>query len=332
MSTEHSPRMDHILRAMAETPWAILPSTLDAIRELVAVRAAGHRFTTEEIQERIGAARPTFAAQPAGAVAVIPIYGTIVPKGNMMTQISGGTSLQMIQSALRDAGNDPGISAIVLDVDSPGGSVDLVAETAAMIRDVAASKRVVAVANTTAASAAYWLATQASELVVTPSGSVGSVGVLCAHSDYSAMEERVGVKTTLIHAGRYKVEANPYEPLSDDAREMLQTAVDDYYEMFTADVAAGRGATQAAVKGGYGQGRMVRAHQAVRDGMADRVATLDQTISELLDGSSKSGRTRADAHVPQLEAAAQDADTDVLDDILATLAETTTSLKEAPSE
>ena len=128
-----------------------------------------------------------------------------------------------------------------MNVDSPGGLIDLVPETAALIRTVRETKPVIAVANTYAASAAYWLASQASDLVVTPSGEVGSIGVYMPHLDVSGWEEQQGVKTTLISAGKYKTERSPFEPLSDEAAAAMQDTVDKYYGMFTYGVAVGRG-------------------------------------------------------------------------------------------
>lgn len=278
----------HVLRYVAETPWAIRPETFAVIREVVSLRAAGVRFDEEELEERLAAARERQAARPrpvsGGAVAVIPLMGVIVPRASMFSQMSGGTSLDRFRSQIRKAAADPDIGSIVLDVDSPGGSVDLVPEAAADIRQARANKRVVAVANTEAASAAYWLASQADELVVTPSGAVGSIGVFAAHEDYSVALEMEGIKTTLVSAGKYKVEGNPFEPLTDEARQAIQDDVDHYYGMFVADVAKGRGTTAGKVRAGFGEGRMVTAQRAVELGMADRVGTLEDTIARAARG------------------------------------------------
>jgi ClpP class serine protease len=144
----------------------------------------------------------------------------------------------------------------------------------------------VAVANTMAASAGYWLACAPGELVVTPSGAVGSIGVWGAHEDISAAMEKEGVKVTLVSAGKYKVEGNPYEPLSDEAKAALQADVDNFYSMFVKAVAKNRGVSQDSVANGYGQGRMVMASLAVKQGMADSVATLDQTLARFGVASS----------------------------------------------
>jgi signal peptide peptidase SppA len=181
----------------------------------------------------------------------------IVPHADAMTEISGGASVDGFLTAFRAALADPDVAHIVLDIDSPGGAVDLIPEAAAEIRAGRARKPVTAIANTDAASAAYWLASQASELVVTPSGKVGSIGVFAAHDDISAAQEKLGVKTTLISAGDHKTEESPFEPLTQEARDAIQARVDGYYRMFVADVAKGRGVDVGAVEASYGQGRML---------------------------------------------------------------------------
>ena len=151
-----------------------------------------------------------------------------------------------------------------------------------------------AVANHLAASAAYWIATAADELVVSPSAEVGSIGVFAAHEDMSAALEKEGVKVSLISEGKYKTEANPYEPLSEEARAAVQSRVSEYYDAFVKAVARNRGVKAADVRGGFGEGRTVGARQAVQLGMADRVATLDETIARLQKGAPRGRAASAD--------------------------------------
>jgi signal peptide peptidase SppA len=283
---DEPPHYRHILNLVAATPWALLPAKLAVILDFLSLRASGVRLSAEEIQERIGAARQSATgARQSGSVAVLPLMGTLIPRASMMSEASGMTSLERWTADLRQAIADPAVGSVVLDVDSPGGSVFGVQEAADAMRSFkSAGKPIVAVANQMAASAAYWLASQADELVVTPSGEVGSIGVIAAHEDLSAALEREGVKVSLITAGKYKGEGSPFEPLSEDTRGYLQSRVNDYYRSFVAAVARGRGTTAEAVRDGYGQGRMMGAKQAVQAGMADRVATLDRVIGELATG------------------------------------------------
>jgi signal peptide peptidase SppA len=141
------------------------------------------------------------------------------------------------------------------------------------------SKPITAVVNHLAASAAYWLASAATEIVVSPSGEVGSIGVFAAHDDVSAAMAREGVARTLISAGKYKTEGHPFGPLTEEARLNIQKRVDEYYAMFVRDVARFRDKPINAIYNGFGEGRVVGATEAVRLGMADSVGTLEMVVS-----------------------------------------------------
>lgn len=282
-------KYDRIIAYALSTPWAIRPEALGAILDVLQIRAAGGKYTDEELVERLEAARAQngerAGGRTRGSVAVVPLYGPIFPKANLFTEVSGATSLSTFAATLRRLDADPQIAHIVLDVDSPGGSVELVPETAELIRRL--KTPTTAVANAEAASAAYWIASQADELVVTPSGSVGSIGVWTAHEDWSVHEANRGVRTTLISAGKYKVEGHPFAPLDDEARAAIQADVDAYYDMFVNAVASGRGVSAQDVRGGFGEGRMVLARDAVRQGMADRVATLEEVVADAARGTRR---------------------------------------------
>lgn len=285
----------HIVQVVIETPWAILPAKLAIIRDLLAFRAAGGRLTPEEIRARLGESFPVSEvvgvvekrATPAsqgGGVAVLPLVGTIIQRADAFTEVSGAVSVQRFTQSFRQALADPNVGSIVIDVDSPGGQVSGVEELSTEIFQARGQKPITAVANSLAASAAYWIATAADEVVVTPSGEVGSIGVFAAHEDISGMLEQEGVKMSLVSAGKFKTEGNPFEPLTEEARASIQGRVDEYYEMFVLAVARNRGVKRSEVRNGFGEGRVVGAKEAVSLGMADRVATLDETVNKLLGG------------------------------------------------
>lgn len=219
---------------------------------------------------------------------IIPLYGLITPHGSFLSMLFGlgGGGLETFRRQLDEAVNDPSVSHIILDVDSPGGLIDLVPETAKEVRDARDVKPITAVANTDACSAAYWIAAQATDVVVTPSGQIASIGVYQMHRDISAAQEQLGIKTTLISAGKYKVEGNAYEPLSPDARKAKQAVVDEIYSWFVTDVAAGRNVPETSVRNGFGQGRVLLATTAVAESVADRVATLEQVIDAVSPGAT----------------------------------------------
>lgn len=271
----------HVLQAFIESPWAILPSKLVVLGEIVFRHVNGEKLTQEEIEARIhGASRP--ADRRVQSVAVLPLFGTIFPRANMMTDISGATSAERFGAQFTELVNDPSVGAIVLDVNSPGGQINGIPELSTRIYESRGKKPIVAVSNHEMASAAYWIASAADEIVAAPSSGVGSIGVFSVHQDISKQLESEGVSLTLIKAGKYKAEANPYGPLNEEARSYIQNRVDDAYNWFVEAVARNRSVKTSTVRDGFGEGRMVTAEQAVSLGMADRVGTLEGVINELL--------------------------------------------------
>ncbi|MGD0248293.1 MAG: S49 family peptidase, partial [Candidatus Limnocylindrales bacterium] len=275
----------HVSKLVNERPWAVQSGVLRFMADLLRFRAEGGALTVAEIDERLAAAKAQNGERPGGvqmgSVAVLPMYGVISQRMSLMSDMSGGTSIDELRGALRGALNDPSVSAIVFDIDSPGGSVDGMPEFASELRQARQGRKpIVGQVNTLAASAAYWLGAQMSELVVTPSGEVGSIGVFAIHEDDTAALEKQGVKMSLISAGPFKAEGI-YEPLSDVARAAIQDQVDELYGMFLADVARGRRTNIDNVATNYGQGRTLLARKALAAGMVDRIDTLETTVARL---------------------------------------------------
>jgi len=269
-----------IIEAVYGKPWAIRPEILAVIVDMLHFRAEGGRLTPEEVTARIDAAGPRNRqpVQGGDGVAVLQLYGIIAPRASLLAETStGGTGLDAFMGAFRSAMADPDIGSIVIDIDSPGGQVDGLTEAAAEIRAARDQKPITSVASM-AASAAYWIGSQASEFVVSPSGWVGSIGIRSAHEDLSGFYEQKGVKITQITSGKYKGEGSPYEPLTDETRAYMQSIADGYYAMFLADVAKGRNVPLATVRDGYGEGRMLLAKDAKAEGMIDRIDTLDGVL------------------------------------------------------
>lgn len=274
---------------VGDAVWAIHPPALATILEIIGERRLGYKPTKEEIEERIGIRKDEPTAPPESAVAVLNLFGPIVPRAGVFSDISGATSVEGFRAEFNQALASADVGAILINVDSPGGVAYLVAELASDIIAARGAKPIVAIANPFAASAAYHIASAADELVVTPSGEVGSIGAVTAHDDISGLQEKAGVKTTLVHSlnAPYKVEGNQYEPLTDEAKTEMQRRIDAFAKMFVADVAKGRGVTVKTVEADFGQGRLVMAQDAVAVGMADRVATFDQTLARLTKEAEK---------------------------------------------
>ncbi len=283
--------MNHqlLIAEFLATPWALMPERLHAMAGVVMRWSAGVPAETQTM-DRINSdrtiresRRKLATAQSSGGIAVLPLYGVVTQRGNMVDDVSGpgSTSTQQFSSTLRQLLADETVGQILIDIDSPGGSVYGVAELADEIQSARSQKPIVAIANSLAASAAYWIGCSASEFYVTPGGEVGSIGVWQAHQDYSQALEEAGVKTTLISAGKFKVEGNPYVPLDADAQSFMQSRVDDYYAAFTKAVARGRGVSVAQVREGMGQGRVLGADAALAQSMVDGVATFDDVLKKM---------------------------------------------------
>jgi len=272
----------YVLNAFAKAAWAILPRQLIVLQEIVVRHVSGQKLDAEEVETRVHGARRPASDRRMSAVAVLPLFGTIFPRANLMTQMSGATSAEQFGKEFAQLVKDPEVSAIVIDADSPGGTVDGIEELSNQIYDARGTKPIVAVVDHLMASAAYWIGTAAEEVVISPSGEAGSIGVFAVHEDWSKALDQEGIKVSLISAGKFKTEGNPYEPLAEDAKGAIQSRVNDYYDAFINSIARNRAVKASIVRNGFGEGRVVGARQAVELGMADRVGTLEETIDRLL--------------------------------------------------
>lgn len=273
-------RYSHVLGAVASMPWAIQKDKLLAIFEVVTNRVAiGNGLDSQAVDAAITPQQATAIRKSEGGVMVIPVFGVISQRMDMFMEFSGGTSTERLAQQIRHAIADPDVKAIVLNIDSPGGSVYGTPEIAQTILNSRGTKPIIAQVNSLTASAAYWIASAADDIAMTPSGEVGSIGVYTMHEDISQWLEANGLKEKFIYAGDYKVEGNPFEPLSEEAEAYIQSRVDDYYGMFVDAVAKGRGVTSKKVLSDFGQGRVFGAKQALAAGMIDRIATLDETLA-----------------------------------------------------
>lgn len=219
---------EFLIADLLATPWALRREVLASHMQVLARwlgRSApavslsdahdADRGNAFEARRRESNAR--VGSNGGGGIAVIPVVGTITQRAGMMTEWCGGTSTQQISAALAEALRDDAVGQILMEFDTPGGSVFGVAELGDEIHEAAKTKPVIGVANSLSASAGYWLMSQCSQAYVTPGGEVGSIGVWMAHEDWSKAMADSGVVTTMVSAGKFKVEGNPYEPLGEDA-------------------------------------------------------------------------------------------------------------------
>lgn len=287
-----------IAKAVVETPWAITRDKLNEIEAFLEFQMVGGKFTGDELRARFGEG-PT-APQPAkrGAIAVIPLHGVISHRMGGMTEMSGGMSTERFAKMFREAMADDSVSAIVADIDSPGGTIAGVTELFGEIMAARGhGKKLYAHINALGASAAYWIAAAFDEVWATPSAMVGSIGIIAAHLDASKAEEREGVTRTTFTAGKFKGEG--HGPLSDEAKAAIQGRLDEAYVVMSGDIGKGRGVTPAAVRGGFGEGRVVSAKEGLKLGMVDKIGTFDQLVGKLA-GRASTGMRAEEEPLPAM--------------------------------
>ena len=269
------------------SPWAVLPDQLREIQSIYATHLKGEKIDIAAIEARLG--RPLASDQQAyeirpGGVAVLTLDGVMAPKANLMMQISGGVSTQMAGLQVESAIADPRVIALVLDIDSPGGSVFGTPELAATVAELAKIKPIVTVSSATLASAAYWVGSAANAVFITgPTVQVGSIGVVASHN----YDPRATTTTTEITAGKYKRMASGTAPLSAEGKAYMQGQVDHLYSVFVDTVATQRGVSPAAVLEQMADGRVFIGQQAIDRGLVDGFATVDAIVAQITADPAK---------------------------------------------
>lgn len=244
-------------------------------------------------------------------------------KGALIAGLSGqfgnyATGYEYITAAVGRATADTTIKSVVMAINSPGGTVRGCSECGDAIAAAAKVKPVYAFVSDTAASAAYWLASQATEIHVSNTGEVGSIGVITGHFDESEWLKQIGVKYTPLFAGERKADLSPYLPITDEAKAAMMKRLNAVYAEFISAVARGRGMNGNDIRNT--QAAMFASREAVRIGLADRVSTRAEVMSAAFgakleiraetetdndqgqDMTDKPEDTKADAPAPAVDA------------------------------
>jgi capsid assembly protease len=246
--------------------WAITPAAQALLIHNLLGASGNNPFAT--IFADVEAAKPAVRGPKDNKVMVMPITGVLTKDDNWF-----GTTYNAITDAAEQAASDPTIKRVVLAVDSPGGEVTGLPETAAVLAALAKVKPVSAIVEGQSASAAFWLTTQAKDITIAPSAELGSVGVRMMHVDISKALETDGIKVTELHAGEFKTEWSPFQPLSEAAQEDMQQRLNAIHGDFINAVATGRSgrATADIQAARFGEGRMFDSKAALGHGLADKV-------------------------------------------------------------
>jgi capsid assembly protease len=267
-------------RMCCSVPWAITPETLQTILEIasrehipdleaVAAKRAARLPGTEEGRLR------------EDRVAVIPVQGPIFRRADLFSDISGATTVESLAKDFNAALSNPDVKAILLEIDSPGGEVAGINEFAGMIHAARGKKPVVAYADGLAASAAYWIASAADEIVCEPTAILGSIGVVSTVPNPAARSAR-----EIQFVSSQSPNKRP-DPNTDAGRATIQGLVDSLAAVFVSTVARNRGVSEETVVSDYGRGGVLVGQKAVEAGLADRLGTFEGLVGELASGSWK---------------------------------------------
>lgn len=221
-------------------------------------------------------------------VLTIPILGSMVHRGSSLDAMSGIQSYQSIQADIQEGLDNPAVKQILLDIDSPGGSVAGAFDLKDFILEAKQQKPIYALANDSMASAAYLIGSAATKVFATQTSNVGSIGVVAMHMDRSEANKKEGLKPTFIYAGDYKVAGNPHAPLEGEALQYIQESVMESYEMFISAVSENRGIDAQAVRDT--QARTFKGDKAKELGLVDDVMSFDALQKELATNSNSPKR------------------------------------------
>jgi signal peptide peptidase SppA len=212
-------------------------------------------------------------------IAIIPVYGTLVQRTAGLGPRSGMRSYEDIRRDFRAMMNDPEVSGILFDIDSPGGEASGVFDLADEIYQARGQKTIYAIANETALSAAYAIASAADRVYMPRTGMAGSIGVIAVHMDQSGFDANLGVRYTPVFAGSRKNDFSPHEPLNPAAYEQLKKMVDESYQIFVETVARNRGISVEKVIGT--EAAVYHGANALQAGLVDGILSYEQTMNKL---------------------------------------------------
>lgn len=262
------------------------------------------------------AGEPREVMEKVGHIAVLDVSGPLVSRlADAPACGAAPVSYEGLMLAFDDLEADANITHIVLRMETPGGEAAQLFDTTDRMVELRKTKTLIAMVDDYAYSGGYGLAAACSEIWLTRTGGVGSVGVVIGHKDVSEKNAKEGVKWTYVHSGAMKVAGNPNEPLSDSARSFMQAESDRIHELFTSSVAAYRGMDVAAVRGT--EAGLYFGQAAIEAGLADHLGTFRELMTELQGGTYTRRRTSGQsggaagltAQAPQNKDDDQDVDT-----------------------
>lgn len=302
------------LRFLSAQQWALSPDILAVMGGLAARDLEDMDLSALGLPAPDALATRTGKMNDAGiemrdGLAIIQIRGVISRYAGLFENICGGMSTQTLAKRLQSAADDPGCRGVVLVVDTPGGEANGIHELAELINSISAKKRTVAYVSGTAASAGYWLASAAGEVVIDALGFVGSIGTV---QSFRFRKDEGNTETLELVSSQ-----SPYkrlDPRTEEGQVMYQQALDKMSDVFIDKVAQYRGVSRAHVLEHFGKGWCLMGEDAVKAKMADRLGSLEGVITEMSKGRKSMPNTNTFAAMSFSEGMKTD-------DVIAALAE-----------
>ncbi|MFG0398289.1 S49 family peptidase [Pseudomonas sp. zjy_11] len=275
--------MPRALELAASQPWLMMPDALDNLLS-ISDRMGDPVALATKRGERLDETR---RVTMRGNVAVVPITGPIFRYANLFTEISGATSTQILATDIQRALDDPKVKSIVLNIDSPGGVASGINELAEMIFAARDRKRIVAYIGGIGASAAYWIASAAGEIVIDEASLAGSIGVVV---EAVIEDEKKTGRTRYQIVSRNAPNKRP-DLGTEEGRAKMGETIDAMADVFVGKVARNLGVAAEKVPEMGDHGGIRVGADAVKHGLAHRVGSLESLITELAKPATTFPRT-----------------------------------------
>lgn len=238
------------------------------------------------------AARAGLPVQIIGSTAVIPLHGMMMRRPNVFDRFFGAASTQDVCEALKAAADDSAVEDIILHINSPGGYLAGTEELADAIARAATIKPIIAQIEDLGASAAYWVASQATNIYAGNTDNIGSIGVIAAGYDFSKAYNDAGIRPVVVTTGNLKSAFFKGTEVTEEQQAALQRNVDVHFDSFRNAVMRGRGMTNEQFSM-VGDGGVYNARDALAFGLIDAIQTMDKTLGKYRQ--KKRGRSTATA-------------------------------------
>lgn len=290
-------RLPHIAARLFEEPLLLHPRKLQTIVQTLSPRLFADMEAGDMAQDPFLANHPAPVNSGSNAIAVIPVHGTLVQRGDSMDALSGLRSYDSLRAEFDEVMARADIDAVLFDIDSGGGEAAGVFDLADYIFSRRGEKPIYAFANEHAYSAAYAIAATAHKIFLPRTGGVGSIGVVAVHLDQSGFNEKTGLRYTPVFAGARKIDGWPHSPLSEAAQGRMQARVDMVYSVFTQSVAKYRGLSESKIIST--QADCFDGAAAIDAGLADGIAAFDEVVEIILADLGQrqvSGQTARKSH------------------------------------